>query len=283
VPEKRINVISVDLEDWYTSAYLRDYVSEKQCVPAIHEATLPILELFRQENINATFFVLGSIAEKHPSLIKKIADSGHEIASHGFSHTPLWKQTPASFKNEIRKTNGVLENITGKKVKGYRAPYASLDLSTAWAINILEDEGFVYDSSIFPMRTPLYGVKNAPVSEYKISSKNILQHNPSAKIIEIPFSIYQFGFLKIPCTGGIYGRMLPYFILKLLLSKIEKNRPINFYFHPWETYRGIPRINVPFYNRLVSYYNIETYLEKIAKATRQFNFCSFEQYFKIND
>jgi len=121
-----LNLLSVDVEDWYTSAYLRDYISTQDCSPRIVESTLPILDLFNSNKVKATFFVLGTIAEKQPELIRRIASYGHEIASHGYGHTPLRNLTPREFKKEIRLTNQILETITGKKVLGFRAPYASL-------------------------------------------------------------------------------------------------------------------------------------------------------------
>lgn len=272
--------LSVDLEDWYSSAYLRDYVKLGELIPRIEQSTKLILELFEKKKLKATFFVLGSIAEKHPELIKEIARKGHEIASHGFSHTPLWDLNEETFEEEIVQTNKILFALTGKKIKGFRAPYASLDASTAWALDVLEKHGFEYDSSIFPMRTILYGVANAPTEIYQISSSNIFQNNPQAKLTEIPFSIFNSALLKIPCTGGIYGRFLPKFILQKLLKRIAKERALNFYFHPWEIDKEIPRIKVPLFNKIVSYYNCSSYLSKLDKLLDEFNFTSFEEKLK---
>jgi len=273
-----LNLLSVDLEDWYTSAYLRDYVSKEECSPRIVESTVAILDLFNSKNVKATFFVLGTIAEKEPELIRRISSNSHEIASHGYSHTPLWNLTPAEFKKEIRLANQILQDITGKKVIGYRAPYASLEHKTAWAITVLEEEGFKYDSSLFPMRTPIYGVSGNPLAVYRISRQDILKHTPEATLIEIPFTVLSLGPFKIPCTGGIYGRFLPTPILKLLLRQVVKSQPINFYFHPWESYSDIPRVAAPIYNRVVSYYNTSGYLAKIESVIGSFNFTSFEHF-----
>jgi polysaccharide deacetylase family protein (PEP-CTERM system associated) len=280
---ERLNMISVDLEDWHHSCYLKDFVTESNYIQRISSSTEQILNVFKKHKVIATFFTLGCIAEENPKLIKRIYDEGHEIASHGYTHTPLWDHNPETFRNEITKTNQIIEGITGEKVIGFRAPYASLNKETAWAIKILEEEGFVYDSSVFPMKTPLYGVNNAPLNPYKINSDNILENNPNAKIIEIPFSIYKLSFLKIPCTGAIYGRFLPLWLLKVLLNKIEKHRPINFYFHPWEIDKEIPRINAPLKNKFLSYYHTNNYLDKIDEVIKSFNFCSIKHYISANE
>lgn len=269
--------MSVDLEDWYTSGHLKDYVTKEQCIPRIEAATYPILDLFERKGVFATFFILGSIAHRHPGLIKAIHTRGHELASHSFGHTPLYQKGYNNFRKEIRETNKILEDISGVKVKGFRAPYASLNQNTAWALDILEEEAFVYDSSIFPMQTPLYGVPGAPHHIYKISSNAICSHNPDATLTEIPFTVFQSGPVNIPCTGGIYGRYLPLPVLRFLLRRVTLERQINFYFHPWETDNGIPRIDVPLKNRLVAYYNIQGYLKKIDILTDVFKFSSFER------
>jgi peptidoglycan-N-acetylglucosamine deacetylase len=273
-----LNIISVDLEDWHDSAYLHDYVNVENKIDRIVPATENILNLFKKYNTKATFFTLGSIAEKYPELIKTISNEGHEIASHGFTHTPVWNHSPDEFENEIKKTNKLLEEITGKSVIGFRAPYASLNQETSWIIDVLKSEGFLYDASLFPMKTPLYGVKNAPLNTYRISSKNILEHDSNSNLIEIPFTIYKSALIRIPCTGGIYGRFMPFTALNILLKHIRKDRAVNFYFHPWETDKEIPRIKVPIKNRIISYYNTGSYLKKIEKLLIKYSFTSMEQY-----
>lgn len=272
------HLISVDLEDWFTSGHLRNFVKPEQCISRIEATTYPILKMFEEHNIQATFFCLGSVASEKPGLIKDIVRGGHELASHTWSHTPLWHLTPNEFRKEIRDTNKVLEDISGKKVIGYRAPYASLNEQTAWAIDILLEEGFLYDSSIFPMKTPRYGVTNAPFDLYRISSDNIKNPQSDGKLIEIPFTVYKKYGLRIPCTGGIYGRYLPYWLLSNLLLNISQHRPLNFYFHPWETDPDIPIIDAPLYNKMVAYYNVSGYLDKIKSLLQMFEFTSFKTF-----
>lgn len=274
----RTNIISVDVEDWFSSGHLRLFVSPEQCVSRIEHTVQPILRMLAEKEIKATFFVLGSVAKLKPGLIREVSMQGHEIASHGYEHIPLWQSGMDKTLKDIQLTNKILQDITGKKVKGFRAPYASLNKGTSWLISLLEAEGFEYDSSIFPMRTPLYGVSGAPETIYRISADNILQHNPNAKLIEIPFTVWRLGLLKIPCTGGIYGRFLPFSVLRFLLKRVERKRPVNFYFHPWETDPAMPVIDVPVKNKIVAYYNVSTYLKKIDRLAGSFEFTSFERY-----
>lgn len=271
-------LISVDLEDWYTSAYLREYVTKSDICPKIVESTSPILKLFERKGIRATFFVLGIIAESHPRLIKDISQKGHEIASHGYSHTPLWQLTPENFKNELRRTSLIIESITGTKPLGFRAPYASLDGRTSWAIDTLLEEGFKYDSSIFPMATPLYGAPVAPSRVYRISAKNIYKNDPESEMIELPFTVFSFGPIKIPCTGGFYGRVIPLAVLKYFFRIVNKDRPVNFYFHPWETFADIPKIKTPLFNWFVSYFNVNSYLKKIERLLDSFECIPLKEY-----
>lgn len=279
--ENQTHFLSVDLEDWYTSAYLRKFVTPQNFESRIQESTELILTLFDCLNVKATFFVLGSIAEKFPNLIAEIHHKGHEIASHGFSHTPLWELDKTKFEAELIKTNDILSSITNKKVYGFRAPYASLDHSTSWSIEVLEKQGFIYDSSIFPMKTPLYGVKNAPLVSYKISARNIALPDEKGSILEIPFSVIKTPLGKIPCTGAIYNRFFPQALNQLLQGELAKKQALNFYFHPWEIDPSIPKIKAPILNRFVSYYNVKIYLKKIEKTLGNFEFTSFEKKLKL--
>lgn len=279
----KTHFLSVDLEDWHTSAYLRKYVSNQNVDYRIESTTNTILQMFGDHNVKATFFVLGSIAEKFPKLIKLIHQNNHEIASHGFSHTPLWNIQIEDFKTEIAQTNNILHSITGEKVIGFRAPYASLDTKTNWVIEILQSHGFKYDSSIFPLKTPLYGINNVPLEVYFLNKNNLKESDDDNDLIEIPFTIYKNSFLKIPCTGGIYGRFLPLPILRFLLKKIAEERPLNFYFHPWEIDKNIPILNVPLYNKFVSYHGINSYEYKIGEILKEFSFTSFRDKLELEN
>lgn len=276
----RVNFLSIDLEDWYTSGRLRSAYSRIKEAPRLQETIPIILDLFDKYETKATFFTLGSIAEKHPKLVSEIDKRGHELASHSYHHVPLWNLSKLDVKKDFKRTNCLLEDITGKKVLGFRAPFASLNQDISWVIDILEELDFKYDSSIFPMKTPLYGSGKAPLDRYIISSKNIYEHDTNGKIIEVPFTVESLVGLKIPCTGGIYGRFLPYPFLKYLLSKVEKNREINFYFHPWEIDKALPKVEVSSVNKLFYRYNVSSYFERIKSLLSTFKFTSFKN--KLN-
>lgn len=268
--------LSVDLEDWHHSAFLRNYVNQINFKWRIDISTNLILDLFQKLNVKATFFILGEVALKFPDLIERMKQEGHEVASHGFNHIPLWNLNKESFKNELIKTNDILSSITGERVLGFRAPYASLRQETAWAIDVLNELRFLYDSSIFPMKTPLYGVKNAPLGIYKISSECILKNDTKSKLFEIPFTIYKNCLFSIPITGGIYGRFIPYAILIFLLKLTSKKNTINFYFHPWEIDMFKPKINVKLKDKIISFYGVSNYLHKIEKIIKSNNFNTFK-------
>jgi len=280
---KNKNLISVDFEEWYTSAYLRHHVKKETSM--IKEATRPILDLFEKHNTTATFFVIGSVAEKHPDAIEEIQDRGHEIASHGYSHKPLFWISKDEFREEVKKTNKILRNITKEKVIGFRAPYCSIDRKRSWGIDVLRQEGFKYDSSIFPIKTPLYGAPGAPFSPYKPSRKDIYKHDESEKLVEYPLTIYKAfgGILNIPICGGFYGRILPAGLIKTLAKKLNrKGQPLNFYFHPWETHTGTPRLDVSFKNKLITYTGMIGYLRKIEHLLNNLSFECFRDNYERN-
>lgn len=279
-----MNLLSIDVEEWFTTGHLKKHVQPTDIVRRVTESTEPILELLNKKNTKATFFIVGEVAKENPLLIKKIFNHGHEIASHGYTHTPLWSMSRQECSIEIKKSKAILEDIIGQEIKGFRAPFASLNQETSWLIDILEEENFIYDSSLFPMKTPLYGIKNAPFSYYKISSTDITKPSVIGKIIEFPFSVWPNKLVNIPCTGGIYGRFLPFKILKYLLDKtIKKNNYINFYFHPWETDKNTPKIKAPIWNKIVAYHNNDIYLNKIENIIDNYCFTSFENWINIEN
>jgi peptidoglycan-N-acetylglucosamine deacetylase len=231
-----------------------------------------------RRGVKATFFVLGSVAKEHPDIIRIIYKAGHEVASHAYSHTPLWDLQPDQFYNEIKLTNTILQDITGEKVLGFRAPFASLDNSTKWAIPILLEEGFRYDSSIFPMKTPVYGVNGAPLEAYYISEKDVRQADPEKRLLEVPFTILKTPLTNIPCGGGIYGRILPEEVLKRMWMKIAEKRTLNIYFHPWETDGFFPGVKAPLYKKVLAGFNTKGYLKKMECLSNSFRFTSFRNY-----
>ena len=205
------NFMSVDLEDYYCDLPLSEWPKFE---PRVEENTQLILDLFDKHDVKATFFTLGYIGEQFPDLIKEISKKGHEIASHSYAHLDLRKCSQKDIEKDLKKSIEILEKIIGKKINGFRAPFFSLDENSFWAMQIIA-KYFKYDSSIFPTKTPLYGVPNAPRFQYKPSLKNPIKHDKDSNITELPLATYKFPFLRnIPIAGGFHLRFLPYFLIK---------------------------------------------------------------------
>lgn len=274
------HLISIDYEDWYTTSHYKN-VSNKH-ISLIEKPTYQILDLLDATQTKSTFFILGSIAEKKPHLILEIYNRGHEIASHGYSHTPLDLITPKLYRKELITTNSILENITQKKILGHRAPFFSLTQNTSWLIDILTELDFKYDSSIFPMPIRSYGVSNGILNPYKISSSNINCHHSDSPIWEIPASIFSIGKIRMPFIGGIYSRFLPFFLFKLVISKANSNPPINFYFHPWELINKIDySIESTHLKNILANYNSKKYLNKIEWMLQNYPYTNFRQFLNL--
>lgn len=272
------NAFTIDLEDWYHPEFVTKFVPAHLRKDQIEEAVKPLLELLDKYNVRATFFVVGEVAEKHLELIEKIYDEGHEIASHGYSHKRLHELGKEKFEDDIRKSMNILEPIIKEKIIGFRAPSYSIDQNTAWALDILENLGYKYDSSVFPLRfrkKSLYGVRNAPLYPYSPSKEDITKesNDRNREIIEFPLSVVKLAGIKIPVAGGAYLRLFPAWFLRLAINKINKEkRPAIIYVHPWETYEKTPRIKLPFPHRQITYYGIDSSLKKVESLLRNFEF-----------
>ncbi len=267
------NILTIDLEDWYHPELVRGSVV--QCpVSQIEEATRPILDLLDFSGVKATFFVLGEVAERNPGLIESIFEKGHEIASHGFSHKPLWKLDKSLLREEIEHFQSVIEKILGKiRVKGFRAPTFSLDNRTKWALKVLLDYGYQYDSSICPVRlNPLYGVDGAPVQPYRISLEDVRKEDLHSPLLEFPLPLLTIGRLKIPISGGFYLRVFPTPFLRWGLKRINRKGRFFLYLHPWESYGKTPRLNLPLYNYMITYFGNHSVLVKLKFLLKQFRF-----------
>ena len=223
-----INALSIDVED-YWSIFSRDWLHiDAEPSDAVVKNTEWFLETLAQHNVKATFFILGEVAKKFSSLIKKIAEDGHEIGVHGFSHKQIFKLTEVEFRREVADCKKLLEDITSSAVLGYRAPAFSITPKTKWALEVLAQEGFKYDSSIYPISGSRYGW-----SEF---GKDICKVDlPSGHgIIEVPMSTVTILGKTLPAGGGGYIRHLPYTVTKWAIKRIQKNRPAIVYLHPYE-------------------------------------------------
>lgn len=270
-----INALSIDLEDWYHPELVRKYCLDSN-QPQIMNSTSKILNLLDKYKVKATFFILGDIIREYPDLIKKIYSSGHEIASHGISHIPLWNLNYQKLDKELKEFNVLIRDVLGEKIKiiGYRAPSFSLDHSTKYALNCLIENDYLYDSSIFPIKTTLYGLKDAPYSIYKPNIRKVNQIDNNSKIFEFPLSVVNIGKLKLPICGGFYLRLIPYLLYKTLLKKINKEKnPFIIFFHPWEIYSETTRVNkIGVIRYFITYFGLNSCFKKIEKLLQDFKF-----------
>ena len=262
--------MTVDVEDYYHVSAFSDVISTKdwnKYESRVENNTNKILDLFSRYRIKATFFVLGCVAEKYPNLINKISKEDHEIASHGYSHQLVYNQSVELFREETVRSKIILENIIQKPIKGYRAASYSITSKSEWALDILAEEGFEYDSSIFPVKHDRYGMPNAPKLPYKLTT---IEGN---SIIEFPLSTLNiFGF-ALPVAGGGYFRLYPYAFTRFALNKINKgNNPFVFYLHPWEVDPDQPKIKAGKLSRFRHYNNLRKCESRLHELLKDFEF-----------
>jgi len=270
------NALSIDLEFWYSPQYVRGYTSIPED-DQIREATGPLLNLFERYKTRVTFFVLGEVAERHPDLIREIRDRGHEIACHGYSHQTLHDLGKKGFEEDLKKSTSLIRSILKERPIGFRAPSFSLNRNTAWALNILERYGYKYDSSIFPLKTPLYGMPGAPLGPYYPSMDDPSKESHMGEIKEFPISVLKVSRIKIPVGGGFYLRVLPALFIKAALETINKDRSGVIYLHPWETYPETPVLDLPLLKKFVTYWGIKSTMKKLEYLVRNIDFCPMEE------
>jgi polysaccharide deacetylase family protein (PEP-CTERM system associated) len=272
---KMINLLTVDVEDWYHDLHPSLW---KLCESRVVENTHKILRIIEEHDCSATFFVLGCVAEQFPDLIRQISDKGHEIATHGYLHTPITQRNRVEFEEDLRKSLFILERIVRHKILGHRACRFSINRKTAWAIDVLGKNGLKYDSSIFPAITPDYGVPQCPTHPYFISSSNIEEDNSNGTIMEFPLSVLSIPIfhVNIPVAGGFYLRFLPYWFIKLSLKRINKmGNPAVVFIHPKDLDPQKPRIKELSWHH---YYGLADAEKKFAKLLSDFKFTSIKNY-----
>jgi len=266
------NALTIDVEHWWCNEFLKKYLPENREDQLVDSVKF-ILDILDRYSVRATFFVLGSAAEEHPEVLEMIYERGHEIGSHAYSHEPLYRLTKEQFEEEIKQSIKIIHKTTGEKPLGFRAPNFSINNKTKWAFEILEKYGFRYDSSIFPIRTNLYGVPNAPLTPYRPSKEDVSKHDPNGKIIEFPLSVLRLVRINIPISGGFYLRVFPLRFIKWALKKVSKERPAVIYIHPWEIYPYTPRLKVPLLVRFEAYHGTGLpALRKFEILLREFKF-----------
>jgi polysaccharide deacetylase family protein (PEP-CTERM system associated) len=263
-----VNAFSIDVEDYFQVSALAPAVP-RESWPAweyrVERNTEVILNLLAERG---TFFVLGWCAERSPELVRRIAAQGHEIACHGFSHQLIYGQSEAEFREETRRAKRFLEDTIGAPVTGYRAASFSITKRSLWALDVLIDLGFEYDSSVFPIRHDRYGIPGASREIGPIAA-------PSGRtIVEFPMSAASFGGVQVPVSGGGYFRLLPYAVTRAGLRQINERRgqPFTFYLHPWEVDPGQPRVKVGLLSRFRHYNNLHKCEARLRRLLGEFRF-----------
>ncbi|WP_292272652.1 XrtA system polysaccharide deacetylase [Marinobacter sp.] len=267
-----LHAMSIDVEDYFHVAALSGVIRPDQwdSLPSrVEQNTERLLSLFEKHEVKATFFVLGWVADRFPELIRKLSDHGHEIASHGYSHQLIYNQTQDVFREETIRSKALLEDITGKAIVGYRAASYSITRDSLWALDILSDVGFTWDSSIFPIRHDNYGIPNSPSAPYSIETAS------GAIIREFPLTTAKITGLSIPAAGGGYFRQFPYPVFRHLFRNASGfgARPQMFYLHPWEIDPEQPRYNnASWFSRFRHYTNLDQCYGRLERLLGDFRF-----------
>lgn len=254
--------ISFDVELWNESEWLKPHITNDMLKnDRFPNSILSILETLKNNNSISTFFVTLEVTKKYPAIIKKVAESGHEIGVHGPKHLKLKDYSVNQFKNDCKEQIELLQKITGKKPIGYRAPHFSVSEKTAWIFPILDELGFKYDSSIFPISMGEYGTSCSLLEQYKIY-KNI---------VEVPISVSTLFGMRIPFAGGLYFRLLPFFTFNFLLRRELRNRDVVLYFHPHELDSNTPKIKSgPVLKRVLKYAGTSSSFTKFLSTVSKF-------------
>jgi polysaccharide deacetylase family protein (PEP-CTERM system associated) len=270
----RQNVFSVDLEDWFCVQNLSGVIPREEwerCESRVERNTLVLLDLLSRHKVEATFFVLGWVAERYPDLVREVERRGHEIATHGYSHRLLTSLEPEEFRADLSRSLEVLARCSSSQVRGFRAPSFSVTRKTWWALDIVRASGIQYDSSIFPIGFhPDYGIADAPLSAHRLQEG----------VFELPMSCAELYGRKVPCSGGGYFRLFPYAVTRSLMRKCnQQGRPVIFYVHPWEVDPGQPRVNLPALKRFRHYNNLDRTADRLDQLLQDFAFTSVRKLF----
>jgi len=269
------NALTVDVEDYFQVEAFAGVINrgDWEALPRrVVRNTDRLLDIFADSGASGTFFTLGWVAERHPELVRRIVAEGHELASHGSDHYRLDQQSPAEFRDDIRRSKALLEDIGGAAVTGYRAPTFSVGVKSRWAHEILAEEGFRYSSSVYPIAHDLYGVPKAPRHPFC----------PLPGFIEIPLTTVRLFGRNFPTAGGGYFRLLPYAVTRTALRKAgsELRTSCVFYLHPWEIDPDQPRqVQAPFRSRLRHYVNLGRTEHRLRRLLRDFRWTRMDHLF----
>lgn len=268
------NALTIDVEDYFQVSAFAPHIPRSDW--AIRECRVErnvdcILAMLDRHGTKGTFFTLGWLAERYPAVVRRIVDSGHELASHGYGHERASDQTPESFFADINLAKLILEDLSGHEVKGYRAPSFSIGEKNLWAFECLERAGYRYSSSIYPIRHDHYGMPNAPRHAHAIGG-----------LVEIPCTTLRFLNRNWPASGGGYFRLMPYSLSRWMIERINRvdQLPAVFYFHPWEVDTGQPRIpGISAKTRFRHYVNIHRMEQRLNRLLADFTWGRMDKLF----
>jgi polysaccharide deacetylase family protein (PEP-CTERM system associated) len=274
-----LNALTIDVEDYYQVSGFEAVVKFEdwdRYESRVERNTQLLLDLLARYSKQATFFVLGWVAERHPSLVREIKRCGHEVASHGYAHQRIYTQTRDQFRLETRRSLKILEDITGERVLGYRAASYSITEESLWALDILAEEGLTYDSSIFPVHHDRYGIPG-----YQRFC-HVLDRTGGMKLLEFPISTLRLAGSNIPIAGGGYFRLFPYPFIRWSLRHINstEQQPALIYLHPWEFDPNQPRIPASAVSRFRQYVNLQKTEGRLIKLLQDFQFGSMQAVLK---
>jgi polysaccharide deacetylase family protein (PEP-CTERM system associated) len=272
-----VNAMSVDVEDYFQVSAFERHVRRDDwdvIAPRVDASIDRTLELFDRHGVRATFFTLGWVARRFPRHLERIAMAGHEVASHGFAHHRVTDLTPEDFRQDLRQTRRLLEDVTGQPVRGYRAPSYSIGASNPWAHTVLAEEGYAYSSSVYPIRHDHYGAPDAPRHPYTPEA--------GGSLVEIPVTTVEIAGRRFPCGGGGYFRLYPYGLSRWALQRVNERegRPGVFYFHPWEIDPDQPRMaGLPARTRFRHYLNLHRMEARLERLLADFHWDRVDRVF----
>jgi polysaccharide deacetylase family protein (PEP-CTERM system associated) len=274
-PPPIVNGLSVDVEDWFQVGAFENMIARDSwdSLPLrVTDNVLRVLDLFDEAKVKATFFTLGWVARRNAGLIRRIAEAGHEVASHGWDHARVFTLDARSFGEDIAEARKVLEDASGTAISGYRAPSFSIDQRTPWAYEVLAEHGYAYSSSVAPVAHDHYGWPAAPRFAF-----NPLPHHP---LVEIPVTTAILGGRRVAAGGGGFFRVLPYAFSRWAIRQVNRQalRPAVFYFHPWEVDPAQPRVpGAPMRSKLRHYTNLDKMAGKLTELVHEFSWGRMDQ------
>jgi polysaccharide deacetylase family protein (PEP-CTERM system associated) len=270
-----LNALTVDVEDYFHASAFDGCVARSQWTAADSRVARNVdrlLEVFDAAGVRATFFILGWVADHHPDVVRRIRDAGHELASHGYAHELVYATTPEGFRFDLRRARRSIQRASGVSVVGYRAPSFSITKRSLWALDVLVEEGYTYDASIYPIRHDRYGMPSSPRHMHRVQ-------RPRGGLWELPGSTVRLAGVNLPIAGGGYFRLLPYWWTARGIARVNQleGRPAIFYIHPWEIDAEQPRLPVRGLTRIRHYRNLEKTEERLRRLLADFRFGTVSQ------